>query len=270
MRQRVFTAVVGAPVVLAALFAPMAWPLALLMLAAVVAGSIEIAEMVDKSRRETPLAGVLVVLLVGCQALGLLPRLHGSLEPFLLFGLWLVGVAATRALIAGRRPAWLRELSALWVGAPMAALLWVAFAQPVAGDDWRLGNPLIMPLFAIWAGDSAAILAGRWFGKRPLAPRISPKKTVEGSLANLVVCVLVALLVAWSLDAPLAIGFAVGAICGVLGQVGDLFESALKRTWGKKDSGVILPGHGGLLDRVDSILFAAPASVLVMLPWVQP
>ena len=124
------------------------------------------------------------------------------------------------------------------------------------------GNLLILFLFFItWLGDIAAYYWGKNFGKTPLAPIVSPNKTVEGSIAGL----------AGSLTAGLIAGFLfldhimiehcllVAFICGSIGQLGDLAESLLKRHAGIKDSGNILPGHGGVLDRIDSLLFAGPA-----------
>jgi phosphatidate cytidylyltransferase len=124
-----------------------------------------------------------------------------------------------------------------------------------------------MAILPLWAGDTAAIFVGRAIGKRLLAPKISPKKTVEGSIANLIAC----LLAAWGLGAwmgiPAAQSIACGLAAGTLGQAGDLFESWLKRRADLKDSGSILPGHGGVLDRIDSILFTAPAVAMILLFW---
>ena len=122
-----------------------------------------------------------------------------------------------------------------------------------------------MALVPVWAGDIAAIFAGRAFGKRLLMPKVSPKKTVEGSIANLAAAVLTAWLLGRLLGLPDARSLGAGLAAGTLGQAGDLFESWLKRRAGVKDSGTLLPGHGGVLDRIDSVLFAAPAVALILL-----
>jgi phosphatidate cytidylyltransferase len=112
----------------------------------------------------------------------------------------------------------------------------------------------------IFAGDIGAFYAGTYLGRNPLCPSVSPKKTIEGALgglaANLLVGVLFFIFVLPPL--PWGIGLAALVAMGACGQVGDLFESVLKRAAGVKDSGGILPGHGGILDRIDALLFAAP------------
>ncbi|MAF11660.1 phosphatidate cytidylyltransferase [Candidatus Poribacteria bacterium] len=119
---------------------------------------------------------------------------------------------------------------------------------------------ILLLLVPIWACDSGAYFVGRAIGRHPLAPVVSPKKTWEGSIGGFVGSILAAVVVGrWTLDLPILTGLGVGAIIGVLGQFGDLAESALKRSAGVKDSGRLIPGHGGLLDRLDSLTFAAPA-----------
>jgi phosphatidate cytidylyltransferase len=122
----------------------------------------------------------------------------------------------------------------------------------------------LLVLFSlIWAGDSAAYYAGRAFGRHKLAPHISPKKTVEGAIAGLIASVIAGLLIGrWLLPATWPDLAAVSVLSATAGQVGDLAESALKRSAGVKDSSAILPGHGGILDRLDSLLFAAPVFYL--------
>lgn len=115
--------------------------------------------------------------------------------------------------------------------------------------------------FVIWAADICAYLIGRKIGKRPLAPRISPKKTVEGFLAGVLAGTLMGAVLMFFSPLPFLGwrgGGLLGALCGLAGALGDLSQSALKRSVGAKDSGNLLPGHGGILDRFDSLLFAAP------------
>ncbi|WP_110112802.1 phosphatidate cytidylyltransferase [Bacillus sp. CGMCC 1.16541] len=115
-------------------------------------------------------------------------------------------------------------------------------------------------LFLIWATDSGAYFIGRAIGKRKLWPEISPNKTIEGFVGGIACAIVVAIL--FSLLSPLDESVSklllVGVVISVFGQIGDLVESALKRHYEVKDSGNILPGHGGILDRFDSLLFVLP------------
>lgn len=119
---------------------------------------------------------------------------------------------------------------------------------------------LFFILFSVWATDTVAYFAGRSFGKRKLWPEISPKKTVEGSIGGIIATLVVAVLYQVFLPVYPSIGFAIaaGLVITVFGQLGDLVESAFKRHYGVKDSGALLPGHGGILDRFDSLLFVLP------------
>lgn len=125
---------------------------------------------------------------------------------------------------------------------------------------------LLTVMVLVWVGDTAAYFAGIRVGRRPLAPRLSPKKTWEGALAGVASCVLLASLIGGlsGVYHPLA-GAGLGLAAGAAAVLGDLFESALKRSADVKDTGRFLPGHGGLLDRFDSALFAVPVSYLYIL-----
>lgn len=138
--------------------------------------------------------------------------------------------------------------------------------------SWLLGHALLLRalpdgawlvLFLVgvtWTGESAAYVVGSALGRHKLAPLISPRKTVEGAVAQLVVSVGAALaLGAWLLpEWAEARTVAAGALLGVVGQLGDLGESVIKRSVGAKDTGALVPGHGGVLDRLDSLLFNVP------------
>lgn len=123
------------------------------------------------------------------------------------------------------------------------------------------GQYLIFLILAIiWSGDTFAYYTGSLFGKHPLCRTISPKKTVEGMLGGLLGSILAAFLLGpfWLPKASLASYPFIGLVVGIFGQLGDLSESVLKRWAGIKESGNILPGHGGLLDRIDGLIFSAP------------
>ena len=121
---------------------------------------------------------------------------------------------------------------------------------------------LFLIMVIVMTGDSAAFYVGSSFGRTKLYPAVSPKKSVEGSLGGLAGSVIGALLSRALFFPELTVVdcIATALLLGVLGQLGDLFESLIKRSCGVKDSGVIFPGHGGILDRLDSILFAGPAA----------
>jgi phosphatidate cytidylyltransferase len=120
--------------------------------------------------------------------------------------------------------------------------------------------------FSVWLSDSAAYFIGKSIGKRKLYPRISPKKTWEGAIACFIAAVIsFPLLIKLFLnDFPIIHTIIIGAIIGIFGQIGDLAESQLKRDAGIKDSSNIIPGHGGFLDRFDSILFIGPIIYLYL------
>lgn len=148
-----------------------------------------------------------------------------------------------------------------------AALAWLhaepspARHFPPIGHRW-----LFVALAIVWAADSAAYFAGRHFGKHKLSPRISPNKTIEGLVGGVIAGVAVALAFAPLADATLAQLplVALAAFAAVLASVvGDLFESLLKRHVGAKDSGDLIPGHGGILDRIDGVLAALPVFALL-------
>ncbi len=139
------------------------------------------------------------------------------------------------------------------------------------GTAERLSNTLFFfyPIVITWIADTAAYFGGRTFGKRKLAPKISPNKTIEGAISALVTATIVAPIYSrwvlpggWEFDLVPSIGF--GLVVGAFAIVGDLVESALKRECGVKDSGTILPGHGGVLDRLDSLVWAIPTAFFWM------
>lgn len=117
-------------------------------------------------------------------------------------------------------------------------------------------------LSIVFAGDTGAYYVGSYLGRHKLCPAVSPGKTIEGSVGGLVANLGVGALFKWFFLTSLSWGFCIlfSIIIGIAGQVGDLFESELKRSSNIKDSGVILPGHGGVLDRIDALLFAAPVA----------
>lgn len=129
------------------------------------------------------------------------------------------------------------------------------------------GGDIVTGIFvAIWLCDSGAYFVGKFFGRRPLLERASPKKTWEGAVGGFVVATVGTMsLLSWTAPQfPMLLAAAVGGVAGIFGQIGDLFESLIKRDIGVKDSSAIIPGHGGMLDRFDSMFFTAPAVYIVL------
>lgn len=146
---------------------------------------------------------------------------------------------------------------------------------PIGDTDLQIGQFIVLlPLLAAWGADTCALFAGMFFGKHKLAPVVSPKKTVEGAVGGVVGGAVLVLLAALlmntflDLDMPIWAALVLGGVGAVLGEIGDLSFSIIKRQTGIKDYGHIFPGHGGVLDRFDSVLFVAPfAEILFRIIW---
>ncbi len=195
------------------------------------------------------------------------------------------GTAVTAAFAAGRMtdpfglPAFVVVVT---LGAILAAPIWRGTATSEATFTtllavmyigWLLGYGILLHdsprgddlmLFLVgitWVGETAAYLVGSTIGRHKLAPVVSPRKTVEGAAAQVLASVLMAMVLrAWLLPScGVMVAVAAGTLLGITGQVGDLAESVIKRSVGTKESGGLIPGHGGVLDRIDSLLFNLPA-----------
>jgi len=150
--------------------------------------------------------------------------------------------------------------AATFVGVTFGYLLSLRLlSDAVSGNE--TGSDLVFLLFfVVWGSDVFAYAIGRLLGRRPLAPNVSPKKTVEGAIGGLLGAVALAFVArAWFMHRlTVRDALLLGLVLGIVGMLGDLVESMLKRGAGVKDSARLVPGHGGLLDRVDSLLYAAP------------
>ncbi|MGQ3070377.1 MAG: phosphatidate cytidylyltransferase [Ferrovibrionaceae bacterium] len=168
-----------------------------------------------------------------------------------------VPVSLFLAPMQDRAPFW-ALLAPLYVGVPAVALIWLS--QQENGLAW-----ILWLIGVVVATDIGGYAAGRTIGGPKLSPRISPKKTWAGLLGGVVGAGIVGLLCASALDIGAGSLMLLSAALAVWEQIGDLFESSIKRRFGVKDSGSIIPGHGGVLDRADGLLFVAPVVALIAL-----
>lgn len=260
LRPRVLTAVVGIPLVMLALWAGEVWWAVLTAAVAALAWAefvrLHALGMMQRSTVALQLAGVFALLYWGDEE---------SLPIFLAFwALALIFAAVVFVLRTDdRRPnyriAAAIALGAFYLGVPTSLLA-----------RWRLEYAawsLFAFLLVIWANDTASYFVGRAAGRHKLAVRISPGKSWGGAAAGLVAGVIVGAATASLLQMPMGYGALFGAVTTIASQAGDLFESAMKRRAGLKDSGALLPGHGGILDRFDGILVAAPIAYMLMRAW---
>lgn len=275
LKQRVITAVLLLAVLLPALFAPVLWPFAALLVVMVVAAGWEWGRLNGLSAAMAGLLGAAI-------AAGAFAVLHwagaarlpsvlwwGATAAWVLGGAWVLGRGVTRW--PQLAPAW------RWViGAVALGLVWLAMVAAKAQ-----GTNFLLSVFAlVWAADIAAYFGGRALGRRKLAPAISPGKSWEGVWSGMLGVLLLA--VAWiafdraaspggpSLYSLLherlgAAGLVVSVVfLAAMSVVGDLFESLVKRSAGAKDSSGLLPGHGGVLDRIDALLPVFPLALALV------
>jgi len=184
----------------------------------------------------------------------------GSLALGLGLSFALVAWGGPRPGVTGRMA--VTMLGPLWIGMGFAHLLLLRRL-----DD---GMALVLTVvFGTWAGDTMAYFVGKYFGSTPMAPRLSPKKTWEGYAGGLLGTVIVVVLIGLYSDLSPSESLLVGLTIAVVGPVGDLFESLIKRDVDVKDAGSFLPGHGGVLDRFDALIFSAVAVYYVVVGFLQ-
>lgn len=284
LRTRVLTGAILAPIVLAIVVLGEPWLSILLAILGFLA-LVELIALLDAGGFEPPQVlglvaglGVLASGLVMANRNGVggpLAALLDAADPpglvaaAMVAALLLVGVAAfTRAEPRAGFLTWaITSFGVAYVGLLLPTIALVARLAPPGGSAATAVGVLDLPsgvawtltlVLVVWGYDTGAYLTGRWLGRRRLIDRISPSKTVEGLAGGLVAATFAAgvgaLLIGLEPWHPLVIGPLVGAAA----QAGDLAESMVKRAAGRKESGVIIPGHGGVLDRIDSFLFAAP------------
>jgi phosphatidate cytidylyltransferase len=268
LKQRVITAIILAVLFLAALFLlpEMAWGVLVLLI--VGQGAVEWTRLAGMTGRTAYAYALLVLslmlalmLLNGRLDVDSIHLIHLAVFAWAVF-FWVIGV--TTWLIVSWKPT-----SKLLMGIVGLTLL---IPTGLAMIDLRLVSPwLLLGLMAlVWLADISAYFAGRRFGKNKLAPQISPGKTWEGVFGALIMVSLAVVIVGWTSGIfhryPIFPGIVVASWWWVgLSVIGDLFESAIKRQAGVKDSGALLPGHGGLLDRIDALTSTLPLAGLALI-----
>jgi phosphatidate cytidylyltransferase len=248
--NRALTAAIGVPVILTATYWAPNWLFATLL--ALVAGVAldEFFRLKALSGSDTPgrwflpFGAVVTLAFIG--------------EPESVVGAFLLamGAIAAASLAAGAASLRRRITTAAW-GIFYTCLL-LGFLI------WLPRSAIFVLLGIIWIGDAAAFYVGRALGQHYLAPHISPNKTIEGSIAGILGSLVIGVFVGRALlQLPIVSLIVLSLLTSIAGQLGDLAESAVKRRAGVKDSGRLLPGHGGILDRIDSLLAASPVFFLV-------
>jgi phosphatidate cytidylyltransferase len=261
---RLVTAAIGVPILLALAFFAPNWALWLLVAGAAAIGAWEYLAMT--LRGDVGFDGRVATAIV----FATLSAAYWGPDPASAFYAASGGVIALLALALGRADrvnSVAERVGHLLAAYAYTAVLFGALLMLVAGPDrgavWQYqAGWLLFAMGVVFGGDTGAYFAGRAFGRHRLAPIVSPKKTIEGAVGGLLASIGVGYLM-WALvPLPAAMTawhvLVLAAPAAVLGQVGDLCESLIKRSVGVKDSGRILYGHGGMLDRVDALVFAAP------------
>jgi phosphatidate cytidylyltransferase len=257
LRARVLSAAVLAPAALAA-----AWAGGPIFSGAVAAGGVILAR--EWTRMSDPSGGDQAFAMAAAGAAG--AAIAAALRSMPLAWAWIAIAALAAGLERSRRggglgPVIAAALGAAYVSAPCATLVWLRLAPQ--------GAERVTYLFAcVWAADTGAFLAGTLIGGPRILPAVSPKKTWAGLIVGAALATVAGGALAWAFRWPGLISKTFGAgLLGVAALGGDLLESALKRRYGVKDSGALIPGHGGLLDRVDGLMLAALAHATKVWLW---
>ena len=256
--SRVVVAVVGLPVVLGVLYLGGWWLFGFVAVAAFIG----VHEFVTTARQLRPLSpavyfGVLLAL-IGAES-GEIEWMVGGFAATFVLAFLLNAAAETRAPTTAAVGS--TVLGSAWIGIGLGSLL---LLREMHTEGLLIALTVVLTVFA---ADTAAYLAGRFLGRHPLAPRLSPKKTWEGLIGGAIAGIFVSFVALYDtrkdyLSVPQSL--VLGVVVVAASVIGDLFESALKRDLDVKDTGRLLGGHGGVLDRIDALLFAAPAAYFVV------
>lgn len=267
--KRVLTAVILIPIVLLLVFKGPFWLITLATAAVAVLTAWEFLALADASGAKTPRIVVVSAIALLFVCIFFRPEYATPLLGCLTFALFIV--CAFRSPLQRVLPDTAYSVfGLLYVGLSLTTI-------PLLSAQENGDSLLVFLFFVVWVGDIVALYVGRAFGRRKLAPSISPNKTWEGSIGSVAGSLLVTLLLIFlagvltrnnfdwlSYPGPVWRWLVLAVLLNIAAQVGDLIESAIKRGAGVKDSGALLPGHGGILDRIDALLLAAP-----VLWWAQ-
>ncbi|GIW02868.1 MAG: phosphatidate cytidylyltransferase [Roseiflexus sp.] len=279
--QRVLSAVVLLPLVVVCVWWGF-WPFTALVVAAAVVGLSELYAAFHHGgyQANQALGIVLMALVLGAMIVRATTGVDLLAPALALMVMISLAACASRHTLHGAVAEWALTLGgALYMGSLMGFLILLraletpplsggllAPLQPQPGAAW-----MTLALMATWGQDVFAYFVGKRWGRRKMAPSLSPRKTWEGAAGGMLGALAGAFLswVLFGLPLSLWATALVGIIAGVAGPIGDLSESFIKRQAGLKDAGSLIPGHGGILDRIDSVLFSAPAIYIVLLILVQ-
>jgi phosphatidate cytidylyltransferase len=275
LRDRARSAAILVPPLLVALWLGGGWIL-LVVGIAVVLGAVEAFRLLTAAGHSSlPSLGVVLAVVI---ALGdaVRPLPGGSGILLVALGMVLVGTGALTRLDPREG---LAVFATTTFGAMYVGLLGFVARLGSSGVPVNPSSPLgwlgserawiLLLVLTVWAFDTAAYFAGRRFGRRPFMHHISPSKTVEGVAGGVAAAAIVSAVLVALLGRPILAGLLLGVVVALAAQAGDLAESMLKRAAGAKESGRLIPGHGGLLDRVDSFLFAAPVGYFYVLSFLR-
>lgn len=255
---RILSAIILIPLVVGGIWFVPHWGLVALVEVVLVGAFVEYARLVERSGTPIPRVAAGASAAVVCAAIAW-PGVPADLMFIAVF------LAASTVVLAACQPAphvpataAATVFPALYLGLPLGTM------AAIRGAYGR--EALLLALVVVWVSDSAQYYAGTLFGRHRLSPTISPKKSVEGAIGGLIagVAVMMGLGRLWLPQFGPAWLAGIGAVLVGLGIVGDLFESLLKRSASVKDSSGLIPGHGGVLDRIDSLLFVAPGYYLLL------
>ena len=253
-RQRVLTAIVLVPLVIAAIFFAKPWVLGTVVIAVVLLAGWEWTQLIPIKTRVSKSFYIIILFYV----VGLCAHWTHDSNVWLIAGMTLwAGILLAVLSFPKSQTVW----GYRWVVAIVSLILLPLFANTFAYIYLQAqGKSLVLYLLClVWATDTGAYFAGKYTGNRKLIPSVSPGKTIEGSLGGFLLAIITATIGYWYFHpGHIFVWFLINAVTAIISMIGDLFISMLKRRTHLKDTGRIFPGHGGVLDRIDSLIAAVP------------
>jgi phosphatidate cytidylyltransferase len=275
LRQRAISAAIFVPPLLVCVLLGQPW-IAIVVLLATIVGSVETFRLLRSAGYPAlPVLGSLLTLALLVDAAAP-DQLAGSGMLLAGAGLAVVAVGSFgRPDPAVGLATWMATSFGAFYAAGLGFVLRLGHAVPALPGHAALAGLgserawILLLVFAVWAYDTGAYLAGRSLGRRRFLTHLSASKTWEGLVGGLLAATVVVAVMLWGVGQPPALALILGPLLGLAAQAGDLAESMLKRAAGAKDSGTLIPGHGGMLDRIDSFLLAAPVATIFVIGLVR-